>query len=152
MRKHATLLCATLALTTAGCAGGQAQPAVNAAVLAPAVAPSAAPAARTTSGSRASGGTATFGDYVRARQPQLQFCYEETRAKHPKLAGSATVAVSLAADGSVQAVDIVRKSWSGKGFKEVESCVLSKVRGWRFPASESPDEVRAQSFVVVFNR
>lgn len=151
MRKLATLFCATLALTTAGCAGGQA-PAANAAVLAPAVAPSAAPAARTTSGSRASGGTATFGDYVRARQPQLQFCYEETRAKHPKLAGSATVAVSLAADGSVRTADIVRKSWSGKGFKDVEGCVLSKVRNWRFPVAESPDEVRAQSFVVVFNR
>ena len=151
MRKLATFFCATLALTTAGCAGGQARPAANAAILAPAVAPSA-PATRTTSGSRASGGTATFGDYVRARQPQLQFCYEETRAKHPKLAGSATVAVSLAADGSVRTADIVRKSWSGKGFKDVESCVLTKVRGWRFPAAESPDEVRAQSFVVVFNR
>ena len=152
MRKLATLFCATLALTTAGCAGGQAQPVANAAVIAPAVAPSAAPVARTTSGSRASGGTATFGDYVRARQPQLQFCYEETRAKHPTLAGSATVAVSLSPDGTVRGVDIVRKSWSGKGFKEVESCVLSKVRGWRFPAAESPDEVRSQSFVVVFNR
>lgn len=148
MRKLATLLGATLALTTAGCAGGQAPPPVNAAVLAPAL----APALRTTSGNRASGGTATFGDYVRARQPQLQFCYEETRARHPSLAGSATVAVSLSADGGVQTADIVRKSWSGKGFKDVERCVLSKVRGWRFPAAESPDDVRSQSFVVVFNR
>jgi len=88
---------------------------------------------------------------VRARSPQLQFCYEDTRAASPALAGSATVAVTLGSDGSVLKADIVRRSWSGQGSEVVETCVLSRVRGWRFPATNA-EELVTHSFAVIFTR
>lgn len=154
MRKLAIMACATGALVLTACTGTAQGPAANASVVAPALTPGSSSSARPTpsaTGAGASGGTATFGDFVRARQPQLQFCYEETRARHPKLAGSATVSVTINPDGKVKSTEIIRRSWSGKGSKDVEGCVLNKVRSWRF-SNGMPDELRTQSFVVIFNR
>src|SRR6476620_7583911 len=65
----------------------------------------AAPAKpRNTGGS--SSGVTTIGDFVRGRSPQLQFCYEETRVSNPKLAGSTTIGVLLAPDGTVTRADL----------------------------------------------
>ena len=82
----------------------------------------------------------------------LQFCYADTRAQNPNLAGSATVAVTLAADGNVIDAGIVRRSWSGKGAETVESCVLARVKSWKFPANQLDDEKQVLSFAVVFTR
>jgi hypothetical protein len=97
-------------------------------------------------------GSPAFGNFVRTRGPQLQFCYEDTRAKSPDLAGSATVAVTLAPDGNVLDAGIIRRSWSGKGSDVVESCVLSRVRSWKFPANQLDSEKQVLSFAVVFTR
>ncbi len=96
-------------------------------------------------------GSMAFGNYVRARQPQLQFCYQETRESLPNLVGSATVSVSVAADGSVLTADILRSSWSERGAETVEQCMLSRVRSWRFPVSD-PAEQYLHSFAVIFSR
>lgn len=149
------LAAATLALSA--CAGRSASTTPSAATLAlyevnaPDMDAGVAPAARR-SNSGNSSGAATIGDFVRTRNPQLQFCYEETRAKAPTLAGSGTVAVLLAADGGVSDADIVRKTWSGKGVEELESCVLTRVRSWKFPASEEGNDKRVHSFSVIFTR
>ena len=97
-------------------------------------------------------GSPAFGNFVRSREPQLQFCYADTRAANPSLAGSATVAVTLAADGNVLDAGIVRRSWSGKGADVVESCVLARVKSWRFPANQLDDKAQVLSFAVVFTR
>lgn len=97
-------------------------------------------------------GSPAFGNFVRSREPQLQFCYADTRAANPNLAGSATVAVTLAADGNVLDAGIVRRSWSGKGADVVESCVLARVKSWRFPANQLDDKAQVLSFAVVFTR
>jgi hypothetical protein len=97
-------------------------------------------------------GSPAFGNFVRSREPQLQFCYADTRADNPNLAGSATVAVTLAADGNVLDAGIVRRSWSGKGADVVESCVLARVKSWRFPANQLDDKAQVLSFAVVFTR
>ena len=102
--------------------------------------------------STASLGSPAFGNFVRSREPQLQFCYADTRADNPNLAGSATVAVTLAADGNVLDAGIVRRSWSGKGAEVVESCVLARVKSWRFPANQLDDQKQVLSFAVVFTR
>ena len=36
--------------------------------------------------------------------------------------------------GSVTNVDIPSRSWGGAGASEAESCIRSKIRGWRFPS------------------
>ncbi len=103
------------------------------------------------SASAPSNGSPAFGNFVRARSPQLQFCYEDTRATSPYLAGSATIAVTLGPSGNVLNADIIRRTWSGKGSEVVEACVLARVRGWRFPAIET-NEVLTHSFAVIFTR
>lgn len=154
MRKSATVMCVALAL--GGCSVREAHPPVSSARRA-ALAPSAAPSAGATE-SRArpspdgsSHGSAGFGRYVRSREPQLQFCYREALLKSPKLAGSATIAVTLADDGRVQNAEIVRRAWSGRGSDVVERCVLTLIRAWSFPPVDPRDE-HVHSFAVIFTR
>ena len=104
---------------------------------------------------RAPGGTSSamtpIGDFIRTRSAQLQFCYQETRAMNPSLAGSVTIGVLLAADGTVSRADVLRRTWEGRGASEVESCALAKVRSWRFPPTDGP-ATRPYSFSAVFTR
>ena len=87
------------------------------------------------------GNTATLGTYVRGHESQLRFCYEETGlAANPRLAGSITVAITVAGNGSVSKAAVTKRSWSGAGAAESEACILRAIQGWRLPASE-----RAQS-------
>ena len=156
MRTLATVAaCLTLAaLTGTGCFAGGSN-----ASRATALRASPAPEPMYAAGAGSSSGSASFGNFVRAREPQLQFCYQETRAASPALAGTATVTVALAPDGRVLSADIVRRSWSGAdkpeaGPEVVERCVLSRVRGWKFPAAEEDDarEKHVHSFAVIFSR
>jgi hypothetical protein len=156
MRQLATALSVTLALSGLGCAAARR----------PAAAPAAgglseqepryaavSPGARAAGGAGSpSRGSPSFGNFVRTREPQLQFCYQEARASSPQLTGSATVAVTLADDGGVVDARIVRHSWSNgaRGSDVVERCMLEKVRSWRFPSIGSRDE-HVHSFSVIFS-
>jgi len=130
-----------LALTSMGCMGSQARPAASKQMISAPAAPE-----------QTNWGSPAFGNFVRSREPQLQFCYEDARAASPTLAGSATVAVTLAPDGNVLDAGIVRRSWSGKGSDEVERCVLARVRGWKFPPGDPDDDRKVHSFAVIFTR
>ena len=77
-----------------------------------------------------------LGTYVRSREPQLRFCYNEYGLKqNPSLAGSVAVAITIAGSGSVSGVDITGGSMGGTGSSQVQSCIRDKIRGWRFPSS-----------------
>lgn len=77
-----------------------------------------------------------LGSFVRSRESQLRFCYQEYGLKaNPSLAGTVTVAITLSGSGSVNDVDITRRTWSGAGASEAEGCIRSKIRSWRFPSS-----------------
>ena len=151
MRRLAITMSTTLGLALAACHHGPAV-ATQTALYDVVPAPAASAPARPSGGGGNSSGAMAVGDFVRSRSPQLQFCYEETRAKTPNLAGSATVAVQLAADGGVSDAAIVRKTWSGKGADVLESCVMSRVKSWKFPASEDGNDKRVHSFSVIFTR
>ena len=141
MRTLTTVLCTALALAGGACATPQPTP-VKASEFGPALSTATAP----------SQGSPAFGNFVRSREPQLQFCYADTRAQNPNLAGSATVAVTLAADGNVIDAGIIRRTWSGKGAENVESCLLARVKSWKFPANQLDDAQQVLSFAVVFTR
>jgi hypothetical protein len=157
MFRLSTLALTAGALVVSACGGRSAASAPPASTLAmyevnaPDMDAGVAPAARRNAGGNSSG-AAAVGDFVRTRNPQLQFCYEETRKSNPELAGSATIGVLLAPDGSVTRADVLRRSWEGRGAEQVESCVLSKVRHWKFPASEDGGPKRVHSFSVIFTR
>lgn len=148
-----TFIAATLAAT--GCISRPAMTAPSAATVALYDAnalraeASVTPAARTAGGS--SSGVTPIGDFVRTRSAQLNFCYQETRASNPALAGSVTIGVLLAPDGSVTRADVLRRSWEGRGAADVETCALSKVRSWKFPPSDVAT-TRPYSFSAVFTR
>jgi hypothetical protein len=82
-----------------------------------------------------------LGSYVRGRQQQLQFCYQEFGLKvNPNLAGTVGVSVRLASNGSVSQARITSRTWSGPGASETESCIRQKVQQWRFPSSDRGGE------------
>jgi hypothetical protein len=96
--------------------------------------------------------TAKLGTFVRARQAQLQYCYQEIGlAANPKLAGSVSVTVQLEPAGSVSDVKVVNRTWSGAGAAEAEACIVQRVRGWGFPAS-SKAGTESYSFSFIFNK
>ena len=157
MRKLAIVTSVALVLVGSGCFTAERTSTTGAlrAAPQPAIAPAAEPRAGIASSgsSRASRGTAQIGDFVRAREQQLQFCYSEARVEQPDLSGSATVSITLAEDGAVQDARIVRSAWSGKknAARGVESCMLARVRAWRFPAGD-PRDPNVHSFAVIFSR
>ena len=91
---------------------------------------------------------ADLGNYVRGRQSQLQFCYQEYGLKvNPQLAGTVGVAVTLTGTGKVTGMDITRRSWSGPGAAEAERCIRERVLGWTFPPSDQGGGTYSFSFV-----
>jgi len=88
-----------------------------------------------------------LGDYVRGRNSQLQFCYSEYGLKtNPSLAGSVAVAVTLTSAGAVTGVDITKRTWSGPGASESESCIKQRISGWKFPSSDQGGGTYSFSF------
>ena len=79
-----------------------------------------------------------LGTFVRSREAQLRFCYVERGLKvNPNLAGTINVAITLTGAGNVTGVDITSRTWSGAGASDAESCIVDKIRSWRFPSSSA---------------
>jgi len=79
-----------------------------------------------------------LGQFVRSRESQLRFCYQEYGLKaNPSLAGTVTVAISLTGGGDVTGVNVTNRTWGGPGSSEAESCIRNKIESWRFPASDA---------------
>lgn len=143
MRRLSPIGCIALALMTSACVAPKSATLVTSTATGASTSKASLPAP--------SNGSPAFGNFVRTRSAQLQFCYEDTRVQSPYLAGSATIAVTLGPSGNVLNADIIRRTWSGKGSEIVENCVLSHVRSWRFPATNT-DEMLTHSFAVIFTR
>ena len=110
-----------------------------------------APAASTPRATLARGSRATpsVGNFVRERQAQLQVCYQDEKDRD--LTGSATIAVTLADDGTVERALIAKRGWSHGNGRAIEKCLLSTVERWQFPTL-TPNEEHKHSFTVVFIR
>jgi TonB family protein len=64
---------------------------------------------------------------------EIQRCYEtEGLRVNPGLSGIIEVEVTVAPSGRVEDAEISASALSGAGRHEVESCVTSTVRNWRF--------------------
>jgi len=112
----------------------------------------AAPQVVARPGERASRDMAQLGTFVRSRQAQLQFCYQEHGLLlNPSLAGSIGVEVALAPSGAVATARIADRTWNGAGVAEAEGCILSRIRSWSFPASSAAGN-ETYGFSFVFNK
>ena len=158
MRKLTIVTSVALTLLVTACVTGREHASTPVALRGPkpmrtsTTAPTGAAVSPAVLSNRPSRGSAAVGNFVRAREQQLQFCYREARVEHPQLSGSATIAITLADDGSVREAGIVRSAWAGKAkaSRQVESCVLARVRSWQFPAGR-PDDEHVHSFAVIFS-
>lgn len=79
-----------------------------------------------------------LGTFVRSRESQLRFCYVEHGLKvNPSLAGTVNVAITMTGSGSVTGVDVTNRTWSGNGASAAESCIVQRIRSWKFPSSSA---------------
>ena len=146
MRSLLLVTITTLAIGATGCAsrGGT----TSQVRMAPT--PAATPWTESLRGSHAS---PAIGAFVRERHAQLQVCYDDVRAARAPngaLVGKATIGVLLADDGRVTGATITERTWQGEGGADVERCLLSTVRRWRFPEAERSAQ-HAHTFSVVFS-
>ncbi len=91
-------------------------------------------------GSGRGSGTPATNDYrsnesllsvVRRYAPGIQFCYDNELKKNPGLRGKLVVSITVLASGAVSEAIVVENSLRSPA---VTDCVLSQMRGWRFPA------------------
>jgi hypothetical protein len=88
-----------------------------------------------------------LGTFVRSRESQLRFCYNEYGLKvNPALAGSVTASVTLTPSGGVSGVNVTNRTWGGAGASETERCIADKIHAWRFPASDAGGGTYSFSF------
>jgi hypothetical protein len=80
---------------------------------------------------------------VVAHMGAVRACYESEAQRNPSLKGGVTLSWQIQPDGSVSAPSMAS---STLGNARVEGCLLRQLRGWHFPASESPSIVPSFPF------
>lgn len=67
---------------------------------------------------------------VERNQGQMVYCYEKAMQSKPNLKGRVAVRFVVSPSGSVSVANIAQSSVNSS---QIESCILSKMRAWRFP-------------------
>ena len=84
---------------------------------------------------------------------EIQHCYEtEGLRVNPTLAGVIEVEVTVAPSGRVQDAEVSASALSGAGRREVESCITTSVRNWRFERGPYALETIVYPFHLVRDR
>ena len=84
---------------------------------------------------------------------EIQRCYEtEGLRVNPGLGGMVEVEVTVAPSGRVEDAEVSASALSGAGQREVESCITSSVRNWRFEKGPFAIETIVYPFNLVRNR
>ncbi|HEY7232752.1 MAG TPA: AgmX/PglI C-terminal domain-containing protein [Gemmatimonadaceae bacterium] len=84
---------------------------------------------------------------------EIQRCYEtEGLRVNPALGGLVEVEVTVAPSGRVEDAEVSASALSGAGQREVESCITTSVRNWRFEKGPFAIEKIVYPFNLVRNR
>lgn len=84
---------------------------------------------------------------------EIQRCYEtEGLRLNPSLGGMIEVEVTVAPSGRVQDAAISSSSLSGAGREQVESCITSTMKNWRFEKGPFAIETIVYPFNLVRDR
>ncbi|MCX7943849.1 MAG: AgmX/PglI C-terminal domain-containing protein [Deltaproteobacteria bacterium] len=67
---------------------------------------------------------------IRAHANEIRYCYELELAKNPGLWGKVSVNFVISPTGSVQSAKVKETTLNNQN---VENCIISKVKGWKFP-------------------
>lgn len=67
---------------------------------------------------------------IKRHQNEIKFCYEQELQKNPALAGKVAVAWTIDPAGGVSEANV---SESSVGNANVESCIVQRIRRWKFP-------------------
>ncbi len=67
---------------------------------------------------------------IRRHQNEIKYCYEQELNKEPNLAGKVAVAFTIDPTGAVSDAQVSETSLNNT---TTESCMLSRIRRWRFP-------------------
>ncbi|MBX7113437.1 MAG: TonB family protein [Myxococcaceae bacterium] len=70
---------------------------------------------------------------IRRHQNEIKFCYEQELQKAPDLSGKVAVLFTIDSAGAVADANV---SETTLGNSNAESCMLSRVRRWKFPESQ----------------
>ena len=83
----------------------------------------------------------------------IQRCYEtEGLRVNPGLSGIIEVEVTVAPSGRVEAALVSSSGLSGAGHREVETCITSSVKNWRFEKGPFATETIVYPFNLVRDR
>ena len=67
---------------------------------------------------------------VKRHQNEIKYCYEQEAQKNPSLAGKVAVAWTIDPAGGVAEANVGESSISNAN---VESCIVQRIRRWKFP-------------------
>ncbi len=81
---------------------------------------------------------------VRRGLPAITLCYEMELRLNPKLKGKVTVDIEVAGTGAVSMAEVISSSLNNK---KVESCIVKKIRRWRFPKPEGGSTIITYPFI-----
>ena len=80
---------------------------------------------------------------VMAHEGAMRACYESEAQRNPSLQGGIILSWQIQPDGAVAAPALASSTLNNP---RVEGCVLRQLRGWHFPASDSPTIVPSFPF------
>jgi len=84
---------------------------------------------------------------------EIQRCYETEGLRiNPGLSGMIEVDVTVGPSGRVEDAEVSSSALSGAGQKEVESCITTSVRNWRFERGPYQLETIVYPFNLVRDR
>jgi outer membrane biosynthesis protein TonB len=84
---------------------------------------------------------------------EIQRCYESEGLRiNPGLSGVIEVEVTVGPSGRVENAEVSASALSGAGRQEVESCITSSVRNWRFERGPFALETIVYPFNLVRDR
>ncbi len=83
-------------------------------------------------------------EVVRRRISAVKNCYERELRRNPKLEGNITVQFTISQMGRVSDVNTIQNTMNSDS---VASCIVDRIRGWRFPSPEGGSVTVSYPFI-----
>ena len=85
-----------------------------------------------------------LGRFIQSRKASIQACYEKELKRYPTLKGRVMVRFNLKPNGRAGDVEVDESTLGSEG---VSSCIITTIRGWKFPFEPSDDVPVSYPFI-----